>query len=91
MKIVRKTPAHKPMADFSKTIGRTILHVRAYREAHGFLCERELIENDGTAFIQALPFVHVDQLREFLMADPLYKEMRKEAIKMLSFITKGGA
>jgi hypothetical protein len=80
----REKPAYREIfARFSRVIGKETLNVRVFREKTGFVCERELVENDGTTFTQALPFVKLGKLKRFLLADPHYPLYRKEAEKLI--------
>jgi hypothetical protein len=70
-------------AEFSQTIGKAVIRVRLFKEHAGYLCERELIELDGTAFTQALPFRSLNEVQEFLTCDPHYSTIQKGAKKLL--------
>ena len=70
-------------AEFSQTIGREIIAIRLYKEHAGYVCERELIESDGTAFTQALPFTTTKEVREFLHCDPYFSTIKTGANMLL--------
>ena len=70
-------------AEFAQAIGREIIVIRLFREHAGYLCERELIESDGTAFTQALPFKTTKEVREFLHCDPHFSTIKMGANTLL--------
>ena len=72
------------LAEFSQNIGKQVLNVRLFKEHAGYLCERELVESDGSAFTQALPFQSAAAVREFLRSDPHYEAFRKRASSLLN-------
>lgn len=72
-----------PLSEFSQVVGKRVLHFRLYRQSEGFLCERELIEPDGTGTTQALPCETVHQVEEFIESDPHYREIKRGANKLL--------
>lgn len=73
----------QPISEHCQAVGKRILHLRLYQEHSGFVCERELIEVDGTGIIQALPFHSLLEIQEFLMSDPHYGAIKKGAGKLL--------
>lgn len=73
---------------FSKTLGKQTLRVRIFREAQGYVCERELVETDGTTFTQALPFVGLSKLRTFFRADEFYSRIETEVEKVLAKLAR---
>jgi hypothetical protein len=77
-----RLPRHA-LAEFSQAIGKDVLNVRLYKERAGFLCEREWVESDGSAFTQALPFHSSAAIREFLSNDPHYEVIKKHAIRLI--------
>ena len=73
----------RPLSEHSQAIGKQMLHIRLYQESIGYLCERELIETDGTGIVQALPFRALHEIQEFLKSDPHFIEIKKGANKIL--------
>ncbi len=71
------------LSEFSSRLGTEILNVRIYRERGTFVCERELVERDGTSFTMVLPFRKVESIRAVLAADPYYAQMRPAAARAL--------
>jgi hypothetical protein len=76
-------PARSPFSEFTQALGKQVLHLRLYREHGGFLCERELVEPDGTGVTQALPFHTAQEVEEFLLSDPHYARVKSGAMKLL--------
>jgi N-acetylmuramoyl-L-alanine amidase CwlA len=70
-------------AEFSQTIGKEIIEIRLYKEQVGYLCERELIESDGSTFTQVLPFTTTNEVREFLHCDPHFSTIKTCANTLL--------
>lgn len=70
-------------AEFAQVIGKEVVVIRLFREHAGYLCERELVESDGTAFTQALPFKTTKEVREFLHRDPYFSTIKTGANKLL--------
>jgi hypothetical protein len=82
----RMKPTHaarRPFSEFTQALGKQVLHLRLYRESNGFLCERELVESDGTGVTQALPFHTAREVEEFLLSDPHYARIKSGAMKLL--------
>ena len=73
----------RPVSEHSQAIGKQMLHLRLYQESIGYLCERELIETDGTGIVQALPFRALHEIQEFLESDPHFIAIKKGANKIL--------
>lgn len=71
------------LSEFSSRLGSETLNVRIYRERGAFVCERELVERDGTSFTMVLPFRKVESIRAVLAADPHYAQMRPAAARAL--------
>src|SRR5258708_39446157 len=78
MKRLRKQKARALLSEFSSTLGSEILKVRIYRDREAFVCERELVERDGTSFTMVLPFKKPETARRLLTADPYYPRVRSE-------------
>ena len=70
-------------AEFSQAIGKEIIAVRLYKEQVGYLCEREIVESDGSAFIQVLPFNTTKEVRELLHCDPYFSTLKTGANVLL--------
>jgi hypothetical protein len=70
--------ALKPFFECNHDSKKERLSVRVLRQADGFVCERELVERDGSTTLQVLPFHSVDILRYFLSRDPFYEFIRHE-------------
>jgi len=83
MKRLRKRKARALLSEFSSTLGSEILKVRIYRDREAFVCERELVERDGTSFTMVLPFRNVDAVRTLLAADPYYSLVRGKVWRAL--------
>jgi len=83
MKHPRKQKARALLSEFSSTLSSEILKVRIYRVRGGFVCERELVERDGTSFTMVYPFRKVEAARTLLAADPYYLRVRGEVSRAL--------
>ena len=83
MKHPRKQKARALLSEFSSTLGSEILKVRIYRDREAFVCERELVERDGTSFTMVLPFKKPETARRLLAADPYYPSVRSELDRAL--------
>ena len=70
-------------AEFSQAIGREIIAVRLYKDQVGYLCEREIVESDGSAFTHVLPFTTTKEVREFLHCDPHFSTIKTCANALL--------
>src|SRR5512134_3717085 len=84
MKGTRIPSTRRLVGEFSRTIGKETLHIRFYEDLNGFVCERELVERDGTSFVQTLPFTHARQVREFFQADPYYSLLMVDIDKIVA-------
>ncbi len=69
MKHPGKQKARTLLSQFSSPLGREVLKVRIYRDREAFVCERELVERDGTSFTMVLPFKEPGAVRALLAAD----------------------
>jgi len=83
MKHLKRQKARALLSEFSSTLGSEILKVRIYRDREAFVCERELVERDGTSFTMVLPFRNVDAARTLLAADPYYSRVRGKVWRAL--------
>ena len=83
MKYPRKQKARTLVSQFSSPLGREVLKVRIYRDREAFVCERELVERDGTSFTMVLPFKEPGAARALLAADPYYARVRGEVGRAL--------
>jgi hypothetical protein len=88
---VRRTEKRKArtlLGDFSRGVGSETLNVRVYRDRRSCVCERELVERDGTSFTMVFPFSGVDTLRALLTADPYYARVRAEVERVLGRVDR---
>ena len=83
MKRSGKQKARTLLSQFSSPLGREVLKVRIYRDREAFVCERELVERDGTSFTMVLPFKEPGAARALLAADPYYARVRGEVGRAL--------
>jgi hypothetical protein len=74
------------LSEFSSTLGNETLNVRFYRDRDrgSLVCERELIERDGTSFTMVFPFREAEAARALVAADPYYSRVRPEATRALN-------
>src|SRR6266480_3948644 len=83
MKHLRKEKTRALLSEFSSTLGSEILKIRIYRDREAFVCEREVVERDGTSFTMVLPFRNLDAARTLLAADPYYSRVRGKVWRAL--------
>lgn len=83
-----KRKARILLSEFSSRVGSETLKVRFYGEHDSFVCEREVVERDGTSFTMVMPFQEVRAARELLAADPYYERVRPEASRALAKLTR---
>ena len=83
MKRPGKQKARTLLSQFSSPLGREVLKVRIYRDREAFVCERELVERDGTSFTMVFPFKEPGAARALLAADPYYARVRGEVGRAL--------
>ena len=76
------------LGEFSSALGSEILNVRIYRDSQAFVCERELVERDGTSFTMVLPIGKAEAARTFLTTDPYYPRVRGEVGRVLGLLEK---
>ena len=76
------------LSEFSSRLGSEILNVRIYRDREAFVCERELVERDGTSFTIVLPFSEPEKARALLTLDPYYPKVRAQVVKALVTLDK---
>jgi len=88
MKYPRKQKARPLVSEFSSTLGSEILKVRIYRNREAFVCERELVERNGTSFTMVLPFKEAGAARNLLTSDPYYSRVRGEVWRVLGRLDK---
>lgn len=84
----RKPRAKILLGEFSRCFGNETLRVRVYQDRRSRVCERELVERDGTSFVMVLPFQEVDALRLFLKEDPHYVHVRTDVDRVLSGVVR---
>ena len=78
-----KGKAKTLLSEFSSRLGSEILNVRIYRDHEAFVCERELVERDGTSFTMVLPFSEPEKARALLTSDPYYPKVRAQVVRAL--------
>ena len=88
MKQPRKQRARTLLSEFSSTLGSEVLNVRIYRDREAFVCERELVERDGTSFTMVLPFKKAETARTLLAADPYHPRVRAEVVRTLGMLDR---
>jgi len=76
------------LSEFSSRLGSEILNVRIYRDHEAFVCERELVERDGTSFTMVLPFKERDGARALLTSDPYYPKVRVQVGRALASLDR---
>ena len=76
------------LSGFSSRIGSETLNVRIYRDREAFVCERELVERDGTSFTMVLPFREPEDVRRVLEADPYYPRVRGDVARVLGTLER---
>jgi hypothetical protein len=88
MKHLKRQKTRALLSEFSSTLGNEILKIRIYRDREAFVCERELVERDGTSFTMVLPFRKTETARTLLASDPYYSQMRGEVSRALGKLDK---
>lgn len=83
-----KVKARTLLSEFSSKLGTETLNIRIYREREAFVCERELVERDGTSFTMVVPFKEPETVRRVLTSDPCYSRMQGEVRKALGRLDK---
>lgn len=83
-----KTKARALLSEFSSRLGSEVLKVRIYQDHEAFVCERELVERDGTSFTMVLPFREPERARTLLTSDPHYLKMRAQVTRALVRLDK---
>lgn len=73
----------KLVSEFSRKLGNETLRVRIYHDRNNFICERRLVERDGTSFTMVMPFTEPQAVRMFLSSDPYYGRVRREVGQVL--------
>lgn len=76
------------LSAFSRRLGAETLSVRIYRQGAALVCEREVVERDGTSFTMVLPAREAEQVRALLAADPYYPRVRPEVDRAMSALAK---
>jgi hypothetical protein len=76
------------LSEFSSKLGSEVLNVRIYRDHESFVCERELVERDGTSFTMVLPFREPERARALLTSDPYYPKVRAQVARALVTLDK---
>ena len=88
MKRRAKGRARTLLSGFSTKVGNETVNVRIYRDREAFVCERELVERDGTSFTMVVPFKDPETARRLLAADPHYPRLRSEISRALAALDK---
>ena len=83
-----KAKARILLSGFSSRIGSETLNVRIYRDREAFVCERELVERDGTSFTMVMPFREPEDARNALEADPYYPRIRGDVARVLGTLDR---
>ena len=84
----RKAKVRILLGGFSSRVGSETLNVRIYRDREAFVCERELVERDGTSFTMVLPFREPEDVRNVLEADPYYPRVRGDVARVLGTLDR---
>ena len=84
----RKAKVRTLLSGFSSRVGSETLNVRIYRDREALVCERELVERDGTSFTMVKPFREPEEVRVLLAADPYYERVRAEIGRVLGALDK---
>ena len=88
MKRPERHQAKTLLGEFSRPVGSETLRVRVYRDRGSCVCERELIERDGTSFTMVIPFREVDTLKTVLSADPHYSSVSVDVGRVLGKVDR---
>ena len=83
-----KAKARTLLSKFSSRLDGETLNVRIYRDRKAFVCERELVERDGSSFTMVLPFKEPEDVRSLLAADPYYSRVRGQVGRALVELDK---
>lgn len=83
-----KAKARTLLSGFSARLGSETLNIRIYRDHEAFVCERELVERDGTSFTMVLPFMKAEGARALLTSDPYYPRVRGPVGRALEKLDK---
>ena len=84
---MRRPAKRKPrtlLSEFSSKVGTETLNVRFYRDRGSLVCEREVVERDGTSFTMVFPFREAQAARDLMAADPYYSRVRPQASRALT-------
>ena len=90
MKRAIKRKARTLLSEFSTRVGTEILKVRFYRERGSYVCEREVVERDGTSFTMVVPFRKRETAQKLLTSDPYYAQVKLKAKRALSSLEHAG-
>lgn len=88
MKRQAKGRSRTLLSGFSSRFGSETLNVRIYRDRKAFVCERELVERDGSSFTMVLPFKEADKARALLTSDPYYPKVRTQVGRALGMLDR---
>ena len=84
MKRPGKRKARTLLSEFSGDVGNETLKVRFFRDRGSLICERELVERDGTSFTMVIPLREVEAARKLVTSDPHYSRVQWQAARALS-------
>ena len=76
------------LSAFSSRLGPETLNIRIYRQGEALVCEREIVERDGTSFTMVLPAREPEQVRALLAADPYYPRLRPQVGRAMAALTR---
>ena len=85
-----KRKARTLLSEISSRVGSETLKIRFYRERGSFVCERELVERDGTSFTMVVPFRKRETAQKLLLSDPYYAQVKVKAKRALSALEHVG-
>lgn len=68
---------------FSSRLDSETLNIRIYRDRETFVCEREIVERDGTSFTMVLPFAGPEAARKLFASDPYFSHVEGQVGRVL--------
>jgi len=68
----------KLVSVFSSRLDSETLNIRIYRDRETFVCEREIVERDGTSFTMVLPFDEPEAARKLFASDPYFSHVERQ-------------
>lgn len=88
MRFPTKAKTRTLLSEFTSALGSEVLKVRIFRDRGAFVCERELVERDGTSFTMVLPFRDAVAAQSLLTSDPYYPRVRADVAIALGRLQK---